>query len=154
MRKSNYKLQQVIIGDYVATPIKNAFNDKTAYWLTKAGVMFSLYMFTVEDCFGVKDFEERLTLEGIKPFIIMFEEHLKRPLDNKVYMDEISKANSLEDEKPEFKNRTVVVKKTTKDYVTIGAKTDKEAIKIVSKSYNNVGDDYEVEYSILKKGVY
>lgn len=31
----NEKYKTVVIGDYVFTPIKNQFNDKTAYWLSK-----------------------------------------------------------------------------------------------------------------------
>lgn len=45
-------LKQIIIGDYVCTSIKNAFNNKTAHWLSKDGCMLSLYMFTAEECFS------------------------------------------------------------------------------------------------------
>lgn len=28
-------LKQITIGEYVLTPIKNAFNDKWSYWISK-----------------------------------------------------------------------------------------------------------------------
>ncbi|MCR5480096.1 MAG: hypothetical protein K6F27_09615 [Ruminococcus sp.] len=32
--------------DYVLSPCKNAFNDKTSYWLSKRGYIISVYAFT------------------------------------------------------------------------------------------------------------
>lgn len=59
---------QVIHGDYVATPIKNAFNNKTAYWLSKKGFTKACYMFTVEECVSQTDLEDRLTEKGFKAY--------------------------------------------------------------------------------------
>ena len=67
-----YDLRQVIDGDYVATPIKNAFNSKTAYWMTKKGYTVAVYMFTAEDCFGIEDFEARLTKDGLQEYKTLF----------------------------------------------------------------------------------
>lgn len=52
-KQKEYK--QIVIGEYVATPIKNAFNEKTAYWLSKANCMVSIYMFTCENGFSEKE---------------------------------------------------------------------------------------------------
>ncbi|MFR3808985.1 MAG: hypothetical protein ACLTX3_08550 [Lachnospiraceae bacterium] len=66
-------LKQIIVGDYVCTPIKNAFNNKTAYWLSKDGCMLSLYMFTAEECFSQEDFDSRFSDESLAQYITMFE---------------------------------------------------------------------------------
>jgi len=49
MMKKQEEYKQKIFGEYVATPIKNAFNSKTAYWLSKANCTVSIYMFTCEN---------------------------------------------------------------------------------------------------------
>lgn len=61
-------LKQVIHGDYVATPIQNAFNDKTAYWLSRKDCTKACYMFTVENCISPEDVEKRLTEQGFKAY--------------------------------------------------------------------------------------
>lgn len=71
-RSVKYNLRQVVDGEYVATPIKNAFNDKTAYWMTKKDYTVAVYMFTVEDCIGVADFEARLTKDSLQEYEILF----------------------------------------------------------------------------------
>lgn len=38
-----------IVGDYVLTPVHNAFNKKTSWWLTKKGYALALYCFTGTD---------------------------------------------------------------------------------------------------------
>lgn len=43
------KYKTVVIDDYVFTPIKNQFNDKTAYWLSKKGYTIAVYCFTVSN---------------------------------------------------------------------------------------------------------
>lgn len=67
-----YNLRQVIDGEYVATPIKNAFNNKTAYWMSKDGYGVAMYMFTVEECYNAEDFESRLTGRGIQEYESIF----------------------------------------------------------------------------------
>lgn len=54
-----YNIRQVIRGEYVATPIKNAFNNKTSYWFSKKGCTLSLYMFTVGNGDTIKEFEQK-----------------------------------------------------------------------------------------------
>lgn len=48
-RDDKGKYKTVVIGDYVFTPIKNQFNDKTAYWLSKKWYTFAAYCFTISD---------------------------------------------------------------------------------------------------------
>lgn len=72
-------IRQVIRGDYVATPVKNAFNNKTSYWLSKRGCTVSIYMFTVEgNGDSDKDFEKRLSQEGFDSYISLFEKVCNR----------------------------------------------------------------------------
>lgn len=85
-------LKQIIVGDYVCTPIKNAFNNKTAYWLSKDGCMLSLYMFTAEDCFSQEDFDSRFTDESLAQYITMFEQRCNQVIDNKQYFEFRQKA--------------------------------------------------------------
>lgn len=35
-----------VFGDYVITGIKNAFNNRTSYWISKKGYTVALYCFT------------------------------------------------------------------------------------------------------------
>lgn len=87
-------IRQVIRGEYVATPIKNAFNEKTSYWFSKKDCTISIYMFTVEgNGDSEKDFEERLSEKGFNEFIPMFEEHCKRPFNSEIYKQEWDKLN-------------------------------------------------------------
>ena len=73
------KIRQVIRGDYVATPMKNAFNNKTSYWFSKKGYTVSLYMFTVEgQGESVQDFERRLSEEGFEEMIKLYEDYMSR----------------------------------------------------------------------------
>lgn len=84
-------LKKIVKGAYVMTPIKNAFNQKTAYWISKDGCTLALYMFTVENCLGKKDLESRFSDDNLKPFIAMFEERLKRKPDPDVLREEMEK---------------------------------------------------------------
>ena len=91
-------IRQVIRGEYVATPIKNAFNNKTSYWLSKNGCTIALYMFTVEGNGDTDaEFEERLSERGFNEVIPRFEEHLRRPYNFDVYKEERQKLESAED---------------------------------------------------------
>ena len=85
-------LKQIIVGGYVCTPIKNAFNNKTAYWLSKDGCMLSLYMFTVEECFSQEDFDSRFSDESLAQYITMFEQRCNQVIDNKQYFEFRQKA--------------------------------------------------------------
>ena len=80
-----YKIRQVVRGQYVATPIKNAFNDKVSYWFSKEGCTIALYMFTVGNGDTEKDFEERISEEGFREMIPRFEELCRRPFNAAIY---------------------------------------------------------------------
>ena len=68
-------IRQVVRGEYVATPIKNAFNNKTSYWFSKRDCTMAMYMFTVEGNGDTEaQFEARLSQESFNEFIPMFEE--------------------------------------------------------------------------------
>ena len=60
--------RQVIKGDYVITPIANAFNSKVSYWISKRGYMYSLYCFTPTD---FKDLEYQLN--NFDAYVKMFD---------------------------------------------------------------------------------
>ena len=79
------KYEQKIFGEYVATPIKNAFNSKTAYWLSKANCMVSIYMFTCENGYNEK---EMFSDMNMSTYIAMLEEKCKRSHDHVIYMEE------------------------------------------------------------------
>lgn len=86
-------IREVIHGEYVATPVKNAFNNQIAYWLSKKNCTLSIYMFTVYNYEKVSDFEERLSQDGFNSLIPMFEERCKRPYNNDVYINELAKVH-------------------------------------------------------------
>ena len=58
------KYKTVVIGDYVFTPIKNQFNDKTAYWLSKKFYAFAVYCFTVSSMSDIKMLEDTRILDS------------------------------------------------------------------------------------------
>ena len=60
----NEKYKTVVIGDYVFTPIKNQFNDKTAYWLSKKWYTFAVYCFTVCSMNDIKMLEDTKIIES------------------------------------------------------------------------------------------
>ena len=80
-KQKEYK--QIVIGEYVATPIKNAFNSKTAYWLSKANCTVSIYMFTCENGYNEK---EMFSDMNMSTYIAMLEEKCKRA--HVIYMEE------------------------------------------------------------------
>ena len=60
----NEKYKTVVIGDYVFTPIKNQFNDKTAYWLSKKGYTIAVYCFTVSSTNDLKMLDDNRVLDS------------------------------------------------------------------------------------------
>lgn len=60
----------------MATPIKNAFNRKTAYWLSKRNYTIAVYMFTVENCASQKDLAYELSESSLNSYIKLLEEKL------------------------------------------------------------------------------
>jgi|GEM_PF-4854805 len=63
-RDGKGKYKTVVIGDYVFTPIKNQFNDKTAYWLSKKWYTFAVYCFTVSSMNDIKMLEDTGILDS------------------------------------------------------------------------------------------
>lgn len=61
----------IVLGDYVLSPCKNAFNDKTSYWISKKGYAKAYYAFTPLDN---KDLERQLTDASVESYIRMYEE--------------------------------------------------------------------------------
>lgn len=68
----NYKTE--IFGDYVLTPCKNAFNDKTSFWLTKKGMTCAMYCFS--DVSGGYPYDRQV--REIRPYIRMFQERFEQ----------------------------------------------------------------------------
>ena len=58
------KHKQIIVGDYVFTPCKNAFNNKTSYWVSKKDHTISVYAFTPMDNRDLKDHISEKCLES------------------------------------------------------------------------------------------
>ena len=63
--------KQIIYGEYVLTPCKNAFNEKTSYWLSKKNHTISVYAFTPMDA---RDLKEMTTDESMQAYINHFED--------------------------------------------------------------------------------
>ena len=61
-----------VYGDYVITPVPNAFNIGISYWISKKGYTSSYY------CFSTNSYDETLiTEEEFKSYIDYFETRLK-----------------------------------------------------------------------------
>lgn len=67
--------KQIIVGDYVLTPCKNAFNEKTSYWISKKDYWISVYAFTPWDKGNLK---EMLSEESLQSYMNYFEEVVRR----------------------------------------------------------------------------
>jgi len=67
-RNEKEKYKTVVIGDYVFTPIKNQFNDKTAYWLSKKYYTYALYCFTVSSTNDLKMLDDNRVLDSYKKY--------------------------------------------------------------------------------------
>ena len=91
MKIEEKDLKQIIFGDYVLTPIKNAFNKKHSYWVSKKGCTLSLYMFTIENYLTKKELEDRLSYNSVKIYFAMFEEICQRTYNYGGYKQELHK---------------------------------------------------------------
>lgn len=58
---------------YVLTCIKNAFNDKHSYWLSKKDYILAMYCFSDNNCYSVEE-----QLKNIDEYLIMLEKQLNR----------------------------------------------------------------------------
>lgn len=65
------KYKQIISGDYVLTPIKNAFNDKVSYWISKKGFTSAYYCFTPMDEGDLKHQTSPDVIDGYKTMFDM-----------------------------------------------------------------------------------
>ncbi len=65
-------LEQRIFGDYVFSPVRNAFNSKTSWWISKKGYAVARYCFTADT-----EAEVERQLQSADSYIEMFEEGLK-----------------------------------------------------------------------------
>ena len=66
--------EQIIKGDYVLTPCKNAFNNKVSYWLSKNGYTVAIYCFTPFDAANLKAMTSDKVLDDyIKRFQSLYE---------------------------------------------------------------------------------
>ena len=61
-----------IFGDYVFSPVRNAFNEKTSWWISKKGYAVARYCFTADT-----EAEVERQLQSTDGYIKMFEEGLK-----------------------------------------------------------------------------
>lgn len=71
-------LKQITIGEYVLTPIKNAFNDKCSYWISKKGYTLALYVFSVDSSMNQKDLNYMLSASAIDSYIHFLKIKLSR----------------------------------------------------------------------------
>ena len=55
--------KEIVVGDYVLTPCKNAFNDNVSYWISKKGNFTAKYAFTPMDAQDLKDQTSKDALE-------------------------------------------------------------------------------------------
>lgn len=69
-------LKQITIGEYVLTPVKNAFNNKCSYWISKKGYTLALYVFSVDSSMSRKDLNYMLSASAIDSYIRFFENQI------------------------------------------------------------------------------
>lgn len=67
--------KQIIVGDYVFTPCKNAFNNKTSYWVSKKNYTISVYAFTPMDSRNLKEMTKKEVLES---YINLFDSMIEK----------------------------------------------------------------------------
>lgn len=72
------KHRQHIKGDYVLAPVKNAFNDRTSYWISKRGYTNALYVTTPCDDYDIEQLDE-----DFDDYIKYFEEYLQNLAENR-----------------------------------------------------------------------
>ena len=67
--------EKIVIGDYVFTPCKNAFNNKMSYWVSKKGYMLAVYAFSPMDS---SDLKELTSEECLNSYIKLFDNMVER----------------------------------------------------------------------------
>ncbi len=85
----------IIKGDYVLTPIENAFNAKTSYWISKKGYSIALYAFSADN-----EYDAEIQIKEIDTYITMFKQRaeLKATLTIKGHPEFITKVTIGEKE--------------------------------------------------------
>lgn len=68
------KKEHIEMDEYVLTRVRNAFNNKTSYWLSKKGYTVAQYAFTAEDCVDAADFQYHLSAAFLKEIIAIYED--------------------------------------------------------------------------------
>lgn len=76
--ESKNKKEHIEMGEYVLTRVRNAFNNKTSYWLSKKGYTVAQYAFTAEDCVDAADFQYHLSAAFLKEIIAIYEDLVHR----------------------------------------------------------------------------
>lgn len=69
------KHKQIIVGDYVFTPCKNAFNEKTSYWVSKKDHWLAVYAFTPMSSSNLK---EMTRMEVLQSYISLYDNTLEK----------------------------------------------------------------------------
>lgn len=59
----------LVIGEYVLTPCKNAFNNKYSYWLSKKGMTGAMYCFSLMSSGLAVEKEYKYQVENIQGYI-------------------------------------------------------------------------------------
>lgn len=70
-----YDMGQIIVGDYVFSPCKNGFNDKTSYWVSKKGYTIAVYAFTPT---SKNDLKEMTREDVLKSYINYLEQTIAK----------------------------------------------------------------------------
>lgn len=64
--------EHLIFEDYVLTPIKNAFNEKTSWWLSKQGCALAMYCFSTSGSERLQKVELEYHVGNISGYINAF----------------------------------------------------------------------------------
>lgn len=102
--------KQIIVGDYVFTACKNAFNSKTSYWISKKDHWLAVYAFTPMDG---RDLLEHISEEALNGYIWHYEAVLRKSGEAKILRTLLQNAVDIiaEDcgyEKPDNKKKYIL----------------------------------------------
>ncbi len=65
-------MEHIIKGEYVLTPVENAFNEKTSFWISRKGYTIALYAFSATD-----EEEANIQIKEFDTYIRMFKERVE-----------------------------------------------------------------------------
>ena len=68
------KHKQMVRGNYALTPCKNAYNDKTSYWMSAKDHTIAVYCFTPSN---QKDLDNQTTDTSWNQYIDLFEKVIR-----------------------------------------------------------------------------